>query len=185
MGRLVYSVICSLDGYLADASGSFDWAVPSEEVLVAINADMERYSTYLYGRRMYETMAVWETDPSFVDTPGEAAFAKVWQAADKVVFSTTLDSVPTTRTRLLRSFDADEVERIKAAAPGDLTVDGPTLAAHALAQGVVDEVDLILVPVAVGGGLAVMPPGLRTDLELTSTRRFENGMVQVHYRVRR
>lgn len=183
MGKLIYSMITSLDGYVADEDGTFDWAVPDEEVLEAINRDTENVSTYLYGRRMYQMMRVWETDPAVAaQSPRSQDFASIWMRADKVVYSTTLPEVDTARTRLEPRFDPAEVRRLKAEAEGDLTVDGPTLAGHALRHGVVDEVRLLVCPVVVGGGLAVFPR-LRAQLSLRDVHRFGNGMVQLYYTV--
>lgn len=184
MGRLVYSMITSLDGYVADAGGRFEWAVPDEEVLEAINADTEGYGTYLYGRRMYEMMEVWETDPAAAaQSPRSAGFARLWTAAQKVVYSTTLPAVVTERTRLERRFDPEGVRRLKESAGADLTVDGPTLAAHALRAGLVDEVRVLVCPVVLGGGLGFWPDGVRLDLRLRDEQRFANGMVQLGYDV--
>jgi len=139
MGRLVYWMNCALDGFVNDPNGEFDWGAPSEEVLEAINDEMEGVSTYLYGRRIYELMRVWELDPAFAagDSPGSARFARLWREAEKIVYSTTLTEVNTARTRLERTFDPEAVRRLKAESAGDLTVDGPTLAAHALRHGLV------------------------------------------------
>ncbi|MBX3143383.1 MAG: dihydrofolate reductase family protein [Trueperaceae bacterium] len=184
MGRLIYSVICSLDGYFADAEGKFGWAYPGEEVLAAINDEMESVGTYLYGRKIYEMMTGWETDAALAaSTERSGRFAEIWQAADKVVYSTTLEGVSTKRTRLERSFERDAVEALKESTDRDLAVDGPTLAASALRLGLVDDLHLVLCPIVVGGGLKVLPPDVRLELELKSERRFGNGMVQVRYRV--
>jgi dihydrofolate reductase len=183
MGTLIYSAITSLDGYIADESGAFDWAAPDEEVHAFVN-DRERVvGTYLYGRRMYEVMRVWET----WDVAGEPAvirdFAGIWRAADKVVYSTTLPEVSTARTRLERSFDADAVRELTAG--GDASIGGPHLAAHALRAGLVGEVHLYLNPVVVGGGIPALPDGVRLRLDLREERRFGNGVVHLGYRVRR
>lgn len=186
MGSLVYITICSLDGYVADAEGDFQWAAPDEQVLGALNADLDRFSTYLYGRRIYEEMAVWETDSELTaDSPGSADFARLWRSADKIVYSTTLVDVSTARTRLERTFDAEQVRRIKAGADGDVTVDGPTLAAHALREGVVDEVQVYVVPHLIGGGLPAFPDDVRTPLRLVGERAFGNGTVHLTYAVER
>lgn len=186
MARIIYSVIASLDGYSADATGDFQWAAPDEEVHLAINEEMAQVGTYLHGRRMYETMAVWETDPSFAQgSPAATAFVPLWQEAQKIVYSTTLEDIWTSRTRLERRFDPAAVREPKATSDKDLTVDGPTLAAHALRQGLVDELHLILHPVVIGGGLAALPAGLHLDLHLTHQRRFTAGAVQLHYDIRR
>lgn len=182
MGRIIYSVASSLDGYNTDAQGDYSWAVPDEEVIAALTADSESVSTYLYGRRMYEAMAVWETDPAAAaQSPASSAFAETWKAADKVVFSSTLHRVWTSRTRLEQELTAEAIERACRDAAGDLTVEGPTLAKDALRLGVVDVVELLLCPVTVGGGTKVFPDDLRLDLRLTRERHFNNGMVQVTY----
>lgn len=185
MGNLIYSAIASLDGYVADTDGNFDWAVPDEEVHAFVN-DLERpIGTYLYGRRLYETMVGWETDPTLAGQGGVMAdFAAIWQAADKVVYSTTLEDVSTTRTRIERRFDPDEVRTWKAVADHDLTVGGPDLAAHAFRAGVVDACHLFLAPVVVGGGKPALPAGVRVDLELEDERRFAGGMVYLRYHIR-
>jgi len=173
---LVYAAITSLDGYVNDRSGGFDWARPDEEVHAFVN-DLERpIGTYLYGRRMYEVMRFWETVDD--DEPVMRDYAQVWQAADKVVYSTTLDAVTTERTRLERRFDADVVRKL----PGTVSIGGPTLAAHALAAGLVGEVHQLVTPVAVGGGTAWLPPDLRLDLQLVDVQRFASGVVHLHYR---
>lgn len=184
MGKLIYSMIVSLDGYVADAEGEFaSWAQPDEQVLSAINEEATAASTYLLGRRMYEMMAVWETDPEIIgQSPESTHFAHIWQRADKVVYSRTLESAHTSRTQLRSRFDPEEVAQIKADTEGDLTVDGPTLAAEALRHGLVDRIDALLCPVAVGGGLRFLPD-LRLDLALRHEQRFDNGMVQLRYEV--
>lgn len=183
MGALIYSMIVSLDGYVADEEGNFDWAVPDEEVLETINRDTAGVSTYLYGRRMYEMMRVWETDPAIAaQSPRSEDFASIWAHADKVVYSTTLPDVDTARTRLERSFDTAEVRRLKADVDGDLTVDGPTLAAHALRHGLVDEVRLLVCPIVIGGGQKMLPEA-RIKLRLRDLQRFGNGMIQLYYAV--
>ncbi|MFY0405506.1 dihydrofolate reductase family protein [Solicola sp. PLA-1-18] len=186
MSRLVYSTIGSLDGYLSDPSGGFDWAMPDEEVMEFVNGQMRRHSTYLYGRRLYETMHVWETDAdSIAQSPLDVEFASIWQAARKVVFSTTLTDVVTTRTTIERTLDADVVARLKDESDGDLEIGGPTLATDAFALGLVDEVHVIVVPVVVGGGAPLYPQGTRLDLRLVDQRTFGNGMVHLRYDVRR
>jgi dihydrofolate reductase len=183
MSRLIYAAIASLDGYVADAEGRFEWAAPDEEVHAAVN-DLERsVGTYLYGRRMYDVMTAWET----FDLAGESAemrdFAELWRAADKVVYSRTLPSVATARTRIERAFDPEAVRRMKDQATSDLTVGGPELAGQALAANLVDELHLFLTPVLVGGGTSALPAGVRLGLELLDERRFGNGVVHLHYRV--
>lgn len=182
MGKLIYSVASTLDGYNTDPEGGFAWAYPDEPVIAALTADAESVSTYLYGRRMYETMAIWETDPAAADgSPESAVFAQMWQRAEKVVFSSSLDRVWTKRTRLEPAFTPEALDRAKAGSSGDLTVEGPTLAATALRLGLVDVVELLLCPVLVGGGTRVFPDGLAAGFRLVRERRFDNGMVQVTY----
>jgi dihydrofolate reductase len=183
MASLIYSVIMSLDGYVSDEHGNFDWAAPDEEVHQFCN-DLERpVGTYLYGRRMYETMVYWETAHTLADQlPVELDYATVWRAADKVVYSTTLESVSSERTRVERRFDPDAIRRMKASAERDLTVGGAELAGHALRAGLVDECHLFISPVVVGGGTPAMPDGLRQRLDLLHERRFSNDMVYLHYR---
>ena len=184
MGSLIYSAIASLDGYVADERGEFEWAAPDEEVHAFVN-DLERpVGTHLYGRRMYEVMVAWESDDAFPDpNPVTRDFAGIWRAADKVVYSTTLATVASARTRLERSFDADEVGRSVAGAERDVSIGGPGLAAHALTAGIVDELHLIVAPVIVGGGTPWLPHGLRLDLDLLDERRFASGFVDLHYRI--
>jgi dihydrofolate reductase len=193
MAKLTYAAITSLDGFIEDEDGKFDWAVPDPEVHAFANELERPIRTALYGRRMYETMAVWETvglEPAGT-TPAEAApsaeeldFAEVWRAADKVVYSRTLDAVTTPRTRLERAFDPEVVRRLKDTADNDISVSGPGLAQHAFAAGLVDEVHLFVFPVIVGGGKPGLPRGIRVDLELLDERRFGNGAVHMRYRTR-
>ena len=183
MAKLIYSAIASLDGYIADEDGSFDWAVPDEEVHAFINDLVRPVGTYLYGRRMYEMMVVWENDPSIAEqSPLLRDFAEIWRAADKVVYSRTLKVASTTRTRMERDFDPETVRRLKASTGRDLTVSGPDLATHAFRAGLVDECDLFLAPVVVGGGKRALPEGVRVGLELLDERRFGNGMVYLRHR---
>ncbi|MDQ6725298.1 MAG: dihydrofolate reductase family protein [Actinomycetota bacterium] len=185
MAKLVYSTISSLDGYVADEAGNFDWAAPDEEVHAFVN-DLERpIGTYLYGRRMYETMRYWETPPALAgQSPVALDYAAMWQSADKVVYSRTLDAVSSARTRIERDFDADAVRQLKAVAERDISMGGPHLAAEGIRAGLVDEYHLFLVPVVVGGGTRALPDDVRVDLELLDERRFGNGTVHLHYRVR-
>ena len=185
MAKLIYSAIASLDGYIADERGNFDWAAPDEEVHKFIN-DLERpVGTCLYGRRMYEVMAPWESDPALTTgSPITREFAAIWQAADKIVYSRTLETADTARTRIERDFDPDAVRRLKASAERDLTVGGPHLAAQALQAGLVDEYQLFLAPMIVGGGNQALPDHLRLPLELLDERRFGSGMVYLRYRIR-
>lgn len=184
MGNLVYSMIVSLDGYVADSEGEFaSWARPDEQVLAAINEETAQASTYLMGRRMYEMMAVWETDPEVIEqSPESANFARIWQAADKTVYSRTLEAVHTRRTRLRAEFDPQEVAQIKAESGGDVSVEGPTLAVEAIRHGLVDRVDMLLCPVVIGGGLRFLPDH-RLELALRHEQSFDNGMIQLRYDV--
>ena len=191
MGQLIYSGIMSLDGYTADAAGGFDWAVPDPAVHAAINELQRGIGTQLYGRRMYEVMSAWETVPGPADPESLPAglddavmadFAVVWRGAEKIVYSRTLPAVHTTRTRLERRFDTDAVARLKSATPHDLSVSGPHLAAQALTAGLVDEYQLVVTPVLVGGGTAFFPPGVTLPLTLVEERRFDSGTVLLRYR---
>jgi dihydrofolate reductase len=185
MGKLTYSMICSLDGYVADAAGLFDWAVPDEEVHQFINDVTQPVGTYLYGRRMYEMMVYWESDDAILDEPAVIVeWAHQWRAADKVVYSTTLEHVSSERTQLVRDFDPAAARALKADASGDLSIDGPAIAASALRAGLVDEISQYLCPVIVGGGTAFLPADVRLDLELLEQRRFASGVVYVRYGVR-
>lgn len=193
MARLVYTTICSLDGYVNDARGEFEWAAPDSEVHAFVN-DLEReVGTYLCGRRLYETMVFWETAPTDgptegpADGPGDEVtqdYARIWQAADKVVYSGTLESVTSTRTRLERDFDPASVARFAEAADRDVSIGGPTLAAEALRAGIVDELRLLTVPAVVGGGTRALPDGIRLDLTLLDARRFAGGTTYARYAVR-
>jgi dihydrofolate reductase len=184
MARLIYSAITSLDGYVADKNGNFDWAAPDEELHTFVN-DLERpIGTYLYGRRMYEVMAFWETAHTLPDQPHFIQdYARIWQAADKIVYSTTLDSVSTAKTRLERDFDPGAVREMKARAAHDTSVGGPHLAAQAIQAGLVDEIHLFITPVVVGGGTQSLPDDVRVNLELIDEHRFGNGVVHLHYRI--
>ena len=186
MGKLVYSMITSVDGYVADDDGEFaSWARPDEEALAAVNDQTAQVGTYLYGRRMYEMMSVWETDPAVAaQSPESEDFAGLWRAADKVVFSRTLDQVHTDRTRLEPAFDPAAVQALKDTSEQDLTVDGPTLAATALQHGLVDEISMLICPVSLGGGLAFLPRR-RLDLHLLDEHRFTSGVVYLRYTVTR
>jgi dihydrofolate reductase len=186
MATLLYMAIMSLDGYVADEKGSYDWAMPDEEVFGFVN-DFERpVGTYLYGRRLYQEMTGWETmhtqgglSPLMLD------FARIWQAAGKVVYSRSLESVSTARTRLERNFDPEAVREMKARADRDITVGGPALAAEALRAALVDEIHLLITPVVVGGGKQALPGDIRLRLELLDERRFRGGVVHLHYRILR
>jgi dihydrofolate reductase len=185
MAKLIYAAITSLDGYVNDADGGFDWAKPDEQVHSYINEIERPTGTYLYGRRMYEVLRYWH-DPDDLDAQPSYIqdYAGIWQAADKVVYSTSLDSASTPRTRLEREFDPAAVREMKDAADADLSVGGPNLAAEALRAGLVDELHQFLNPVVVGGGTAWLPAGLHLELELLDERRFDGGVVHLHYRTR-
>ncbi len=185
MAPLIYFALMSFDGYIEDKDGKFDWAMPDEEVHSFIN-DLERPAgTYLYGRRMYETMMGWETDPTLAaDSPITRDFAEIWQAADKIVYSKTLQAASTRKTRLERNFDPEAIRQLKATVEQDILIGGPELAAHAFRSGLVDECHLFLAPVVVGGGKQALPNDVPLALELLETRRFGNGMVYLHYRIR-
>ncbi|MGW6128498.1 dihydrofolate reductase family protein [Cellulomonas sp. NPDC055163] len=186
MGKLVYAANTSLDGYLEDEDGSFDWSEPDEEVHAFWNDHERGIGTSLYGRRMYETMRVWETDDWLVDEPAVVReYAGIWRDADKVVYSTTLDAVTTARTTIERGFDPEAVRRLKEASGSDLSVGGAALAAEAFRHGLVDECVLLVCPVLVGGGKPALPRRVRLDLELLDSRRFANGVVYVRHAVRR
>jgi len=182
MAKLIYSALASLDGYLADEEGNFDWAMPDEEVHTFINDLVRPVGTYLYGRRMYETMVYWETAHAVADHPVEQDFAEIWRAAEKVVYSNTLETVSSARTRIERAFDPDAIRQVKASAERDISVGGPELAAQAFGAGLVDECHLFLAPIVIGGGKRALPEGVRVVLELLDERRFGNGMVYLHYR---
>ena len=185
MAKLIYSAITSLDGHVADEDGNFDWAVPDEEVHTFVNDLQRPVGTYLYGRRMYEVMVAWETADTLADQPPYTQdFAQIWQAADKIVYSTTLETVSSARTRIERDFDPEAVRRMKAATGPDLTVAGPDLAAQAFKAGLVDECHLFLAPIVVGGGNQSLPNNVRVKLELLDERRFGNGVVYLRYRTR-
>lgn len=185
MARLIYSAITSLDGYIEDPDGRFDWAFPSEAVHTYIN-DLERSAgIHLYGRKMYEMMSGWETDPDIAaDSPAGRDFAGIWQAAEKIVFSKTLEAVATRKTRLERVFDPEAIRRLKTTTECDILIGGSNLAAHVFKAGLVDEIHLFLAPIAVGGGKLALPGDLRLNLGLLDERRFDNDMVFLHYQVK-
>ena len=192
MAKMIYAALTSLDGFIEDENGRFDWAVPDEEVHTFINDLMRPVGAYLYGRRLYEVMMGWETDPALADREAGAQhhhspimrdFAQIWQAADKVVYSKTLQTVSTARTRIEREFDPESIGQMKVAAASDLIIGGPKLAAEAFKVGLVDECHLILAPIAVGAGKKSLPDNLRLKLELLDERRFGNGMVYLRYRI--
>ena len=182
MGSLVYTGLVSLDGYVVDASGSFDWAMPDEQVHAFVNELERPVGTHLYGRRLYEVMLAWETMDT-ADAPAEIGdYATVWRGSDKVVYSSTLASVSSGRTRLEREFDVEAVRRLKDESVGLVSIGGPTLAAHALRAGLVDEIQLFVSPVVVGGGIRFLPDDVSLALELIDQRRFDNGVVYSSYR---
>jgi dihydrofolate reductase len=182
MAKLIYSAIASLDGYVEDKQGKFDWATPDDEVFAFVN-DLERpIGTYLYGRRMYETMVFWETVSTSADQPAVSRdYTEIWRAAEKIVYSRTLQTLSSERTRIERDFDPAAIRRLKESSARDITVAGAELAGEAMAAGLVDECHLFLVPVIVGGGKRALPDGVRARLELLAERRFRSGVVQLHY----
>jgi dihydrofolate reductase len=182
VARLIYLTLASLDGYTEDESGGFGWAAPSDEVHAFVNDLARSVGTYLYGRRMYETMIAWETWPGGEGaSPTTRDFAEIWRAADKVVYSRTLETTSSGRTRIERDFDVDAIRALKESATSDLAVGGPELAAHAFRTGLVDECQLFLVPAIVGGGKRALPDGVKLELELLDERRFANGTVFLRY----
>ena len=183
MAKLMYMTIASLDGYVADEDGKFDWAMPDEEVHAFVN-DLERpIGTHLYGRRLYEVMIGWETMHTLPDqTPLTLDFAAIWQAAEKVVYSRTLEEVSSARTRIERDFDPEAIREMKADADRDISIGGATLAGEAIRAGLVDELHVIASPIVVGGGTPSLPDGVRWELELLDERRFANGVVYLRYR---
>lgn len=186
MAKLIYAAISSLDGYVADSEGNFDWSMPSEEVHRFVNNLERRIGTYLYGRRMYEVMRYWETASTGNGEPSAGQeFAKMWQANDKIIYSRSLENVSTARTKLEREFDPAVIRRMKADASRDIAVSGPTIAGQAMKLGLVDECHLFLSPIVVGGGTPALPDNVRIQLELLDERRFGNGVVHLHYRVRK
>ncbi|OFE17245.1 deaminase [Humibacillus sp. DSM 29435] len=185
MGKLIYAANTSLDGYVEDKSGAFDWSVPDEEVHAFWNEHERRIGTSLYGRRMYDTMRVWENDDWLTNEPAVVRdYAEVWRDADKVVYSSTLERVSTARTRIERQFEPETVRRLKEASSSDLSIGGATLAAQAFRHGLVDECVLLLSPVLVGGGKPALPSSVRLDLELLDHRRFGNGVIYVRHSIR-
>lgn len=184
MAKLIYSAITSLDGYVADESGSFDWAAPDEEIHAFVN-DLERpIGTYLYGRRLYDVMHFWETLDTSGGSPATQDYAQLWRAAEKVVYSQTLDGVRSGKTRIERTFSPQAVREMKAASERDISVGGPTLAAYAIAAGLVDEYRQFVTPAIVGGGTHWLSRGVRIDLQLLDERRFKSGVTYLQYRPR-
>jgi dihydrofolate reductase len=185
MSNLIYVANMSLDGYTEDKDGKFDWTEPSDEVFKFVTEIVRTTRTHLYGRRMYETMRVWETDPNLA---GQSTlmrdFAETWQAADKIVYSRTLEAVSTRKTQLERAFNPEAIRQLKEAVKDDILIGGPELAAHAFRSGLIDECQLFIVPIIVGGGKPCLPANVRSELELLEERRFGNGTVFLRYRVR-
>ena len=186
MARLIYSAIASLDGYVADEDGNFDWAAPDEEVHSFVNELERLVGIYLYGRRMYEVMVYWETADTLADQspPPERDFAEIWKEAEKIVYSKTLEQASRARTRIEREFDPEAVRRLKTSAERDLSVGGPDLAAQAIKARLVDELHLFVTPIIVGGGIPWLPDRVRVKLELLDERRFGSGVVYLRYRTR-
>jgi dihydrofolate reductase len=184
MAKLIYAAITSLDGYVADPDGKFDWAAPDEEVHMFVNELEREVGTYLYGRRMYEVMTFWETaSTSDEESPAMRDYTRIWQATDKIVYSKTLKDVSTSRTRLEPSFEADAIREMKASSERDISIGGPELAGQAFGAGLVDEFHLFLNPILVGAGNAALPKDVRLKLELLDEHRFSSGVIHLHYRV--
>jgi dihydrofolate reductase len=185
VAKLIYAALTSLDAYVADEDGNFDWAAPDEEVHRFVNHLERSVGTHLFGRRMYEVMVYWDNAHTIPDQPPHIEdYAKIWQTADKIVYSKTLETVSSARTRLERDFDPEAVRQLKAGADRDISIGGPELAAQAIKAGLVDEYHLFLAPVAVGAGTEALPDGVRLNLELLDERRFGNGTVYLRYRAR-
>ena len=185
MARLIYLAIASLDGYVEDDQGKFDWAAPDDEVHAFVNDLARPIGTYLYGRRMYETMVFWETVSTSADQPAVTRdFAEIWRAAEKIVYSRTLQRLSSAQTRIEHDFDPATITRLKESSDRDITVGGAELAGKAIAAGLVDECHLFLNPIIVGGGKRAMPDDVRAQLELLGERRFRSGVVHLHYGVR-
>jgi dihydrofolate reductase len=185
MAKLIYSGICSLDGYVADKDGDFSWARPDDELHAFVNELERPIGTYLYGRRMYETMVFWETaevPPGQCDPASD--YVDIWRAAEKVIFSRTLERASSAKTRIEREFDPEEIRRLVGDADRDLSIGGSELAGEAITAGLVDEYHLFINPIVVGGGTAALPSGARVELELADQRRFASGVIHVHYRSR-
>ena len=185
MANLIYIANTSLDGYTEDKDGKFDWTAPSDEYFKFITNLVRATHTHLYGRRMYESMQVWETDPQLAaQSPLRRDFAEIWQAAHKIVYSTTLKTVPTRQTRLEKTFDPNAIRQMKATSEHDLLIGGPELAAHALRAGLIDEIHLFILPIIVGGGKSAVPDDVRIALALLEERRFDHGVVYLRYRIK-
>jgi len=181
VAKLIYSAIASLDGYVADEEGKWDWSVPDEDVHAHVNDLARPLGTWLLGRRMYEVLVAWETMDD--EAPLMRDFAEIWRSTDKVVYSRTLQAASSARTRIEREFDPEAVRRMKAEAERDLSIAGPDLAAHAFRAGLIDEIQLYLSPIIVGAGNPALPDGVKVPLELLDEHRFGNGVVHLRYRV--
>lgn len=185
MARLIYTSNLSLDGYTEDMDGNFDFTDPNDDVFIFISNLIRATGTHLYGRRMYETMMVWETDPNLAaESPLRRNFAEIWQAADKIVYSRTLEAVSTRKTQIEGNFDPTAIRQLKETAEQDIHIGGPELAAHAFRSGLIDECHLFIAPVILGGGKPCLPANVRLELELLEERRFANGVVFLRYRTR-
>jgi len=182
MGKLIYNITTTLDGYVADSNSNFDWAEPSEEVLTFVNKVLGNVGIFLFGRSLYETMAVWDTWPT--DEPSEAInnFVKIWQRAEKIVYSTTLSEVPTKNTKLEHTFDPHAIRQLKEQSVMDLAIGGPHLAAAAMKANLIDEYHQTIVPIVIGEGNSWLPPSLSLKMQLVNVQRFENGSVHLHYK---
>jgi dihydrofolate reductase len=186
MANLIYVANTSLDGYTEDKEGKFDWTEPSDEYFRFITNLVREMGTHLYGRRMYESMMVWETDRNLAaESPLRRDFAEIWQAANKIVYSRMLETISTRKTQLARTFDPEAIRQLKEAVEHDILIGGPELAAHALRAGLIDECHLFVIPIVVGGGKSALPDNVRLELELLEERRFRNGTVYLRYRTRR
>jgi dihydrofolate reductase len=184
VAKLIYVAIASLDGYIEDRWGKFDWAEPDQELHAFVNELARPVRTYLLGRRMYDVLVYWESIELAGQPPHIRDFAEIWRAADKIVYSKTLEAASSARTRIERDFDPERVRQLKAEAADDLSVGGPELAGHAIRAGLVDDVHLFLAPIAVGGGKHCLPQNVRVELELLDERRFAGGVVHLHYRIK-
>ena len=185
MANLIYVANTSLDGYTEDKDGKFDWTVPGDDYFSFVTNIVRTTPMHLYGRRMYESMMVWETDPNLAaESPLRRDFAEIWQAANKIVYSRTLETISTRKTQLERTFDPEAIRQLKEAVEHDILIGGPELAAHAFRAGLIDECHLFLIPILVGGGKSALPDNVRLELELLEERRFGNGVVYLRYRTR-
>ena len=185
MSKLIYAVNTSVDGFMEDKDGNFNWTEPNEQVFKFITDLIRPIGTHLLGRRMYETMMVWETDPNLAaESSLMHDFAEVWQAANKIVFSTTLENLSTRKTQLMRSFEVEAIRQLKANSEHDILIEGPEVASHAFRAGLIDECHLFVLPVVVGGGKSAIPNNLRMNLELLEEHRFGNGTVYLRYRIK-